>query len=136
MFVLHRSQTKSASTGGPVTLENDAAPLTTQPNIYSTGFDDSTVDGATNAGYYMEIQDGTLDGKANAAQVSESDRYPRDGSTSTTKPDGSVLEKNNATYANSAVEEAPNEKSMYENALKPMSIVKAADETVIMDNDV
>ena len=118
-----RSQSKSASPGEPVTMESNTAYLESQPNIYETtrSFDGFVVEGDTDAGHYMEIQDATVGGKANAGQVSESDKVLRDGSP---------------TYGNCVVGEGSTVNSGYENTRKPISIVKAADETAIMENNI
>ena len=113
-------------------MENSMGAGKTQLNIYDNckGLDDSVVGANTNAGYYEEIQDDTLDGEVNDGQVSES----RDGGT--TKHDDNVRRKDSPTYDNCDVGEAPILNSAYKYALKPVSIVKAADETIIMDHDI
>ena len=118
LFIFLRSRAKSASPVEPIAMENSMGAGNTQLNIYDNckGFDDSVVGGNTNAGYHMEIQDDTLDGKVNDGQVSESRDSP--------------------TYDNCVVGEAPMLNSAYKHALKPISIVKAADETIKMDNDI
>ena len=104
-------------------MENNIGYVESQPNIYdeSKGFGGFVLEGDTDAGHYTEIQDATLGGKGNAGQVSVSDKVLRDGSP---------------TYDNCVVGEASTVNSGYENARKPISIVKAADETVIMENDI
>ena len=127
-----RSRAKSTSPGEPIAMENSMGTGSTQLNIYdnSKGFDDSVVGGNTNTGYHMEIQDDTLDGKVNDGQVSES----RDGHT--TKHEDNVRQKDSPTHDNCVVGEAPNLNSAYKYALKPISFVKAGDETITMDNHI
>ena len=104
-------------------MESNIAYLESQPNIYETGrgFDGFVVEGDTDAGHYTEIQHATVGGKGNAGQVSESDKVLRDGSP---------------TYDSCVVGEGSTVNSGYENTRKPNSIVKAADETVVMENDI
>ena len=85
------------------------------------------------ADIYDEIPDIVTD--LPSLQDGEVDISPRDVSPSTARHNNG-RKNGNPTYDNNIVWGTPNKNSSYRNDRKLISIMKAADETVIMDNDI
>ena len=84
-------------------------------------------------GAYEEVPDNMTN--HTSEQKGIVDQHIRDGSHNTTKSDDNVYVKDKPVYDNN-VREAQIMNSLCENDRKLINIVKAADETVMLDNDI
>ena len=92
------------------------------------------------SGTYQDISDfsrvSTYDNDHVRVQSGMTDEYPRAGSLNTAKYEEKVYNKEDSSCDSSFFEETSKANIMYGKSRRPISIVKAADETVVIDNDI